>query len=250
MHTATTANSVDPEAFLAELKRVRSQLCNSTNAIALYAGSAKGAAANRPLADALLAGLNHEEIIPVNYDSLPAAARREALIVDSAVQYNMIQAGEKELGTPYSADMDALASLVSDMYLYPKLRDQYGAYSVMHGAGEHLGMYVLSYRDPNVTETFAVYDKIPEFLQGETEQETLDGYILSSYSRYALSQGELSGALNAIAYGGSSLASGMIGVLSDTWGWGATVASWLTAMLTACVASWLCRRLNIREVEP
>ena len=60
----------------------------------------------------------------------------------------------------------------------------------------------------------------------------------------------VSGALNAIAYGGSSLASGMIGVLSDTWGWGATVASWLTAMLTACVASWLCRRLNIREVEP
>ena len=197
LEQAGQALQEDPETFLAELKRVRSQLCNSTNAIALYAGSAKGAAANRPLADAFLAGLNHEEIIPVNYDSLPAAARREALIVDSAVQYNMIQAGEKELGTPYSADMDALSNLVLDAYLYPQLRDQYGAYSVMHGAGEHLGMYVLSYRDPNVTETFAVYDKIPEFLQGETEQETLDGYILSAYSQYASGSGELTGAVSA-----------------------------------------------------
>ena len=191
------ALQADPEAFLAELKRVREQLRNATGAIALYAGSAAGAAANRPLADAFLAELNHAEIVPASYESLPVAGEKEALIVDSAVQYNMMLAGEKTLGTAYSADMDALCNLVLDGYLYPQLRDRYGAYSVMHGAGEDLGMYVLSYRDPNVGETFAVYDALPAFLETATEQETLDGYILSAYSAYALGSGELTGAVNA-----------------------------------------------------
>ena len=31
----------------------------------------------------------------------------------------------------------------------------------------------------------------------ETDQETVDGYILSAYSGYALSEGELSGAVSA-----------------------------------------------------
>jgi len=43
----------------------------------------------------------------------------------------------------------------------------------------------------------------------------------------------VSGGLNAIAYGGSALASGLIGLLSDRYGWPATVASWLVMMVAA-----------------
>lgn len=43
----------------------------------------------------------------------------------------------------------------------------------------------------------------------------------------------VSGALNAIAYGGSALASGWIGVLSSAHGWNAAVLSWLGMMIIA-----------------
>ena len=43
----------------------------------------------------------------------------------------------------------AVCAVVSDAFLYPLLRDQYGAYGVMHNASD-TGMYIISYRDPNV----------------------------------------------------------------------------------------------------
>jgi hypothetical protein len=68
----------------------------------------------------------------------------------------------------------------------------------MHAANDY-GVYLLSYRDPNVQETFAVYDQLPSLLADlAVDQSTLDGYILSSYANYAQSAGELSGASNAI----------------------------------------------------
>lgn len=49
-------------------------------------------------------------------------------------------------------------------------------------------------------ETFGVYAQLPAFMEtlDTLDQETLDGYILSSYSSYATPNGELSGALSAI----------------------------------------------------
>ena len=99
----------------------------------------------------------------------------------------------------YDGSLDAVTSVVSDVFLYPLLRDKYGAYGVMHGALEDAqAMYVITYRDPNIAESFDVFDQLPEMVATmELDQDTLDGYILSAYSSYALSQGELSGALSA-----------------------------------------------------
>jgi OPA family glycerol-3-phosphate transporter-like MFS transporter len=49
----------------------------------------------------------------------------------------------------------------------------------------------------------------------------------------------LSGALNAVAYAGSAAAAAVIGFLSERFGWGANVASWLIGMalaLAMCLA--------------
>ena len=97
--------------------------------------------------------------------------------------------------------MDAVTNLVLDKFLYPMLRDQYGAYSVFHGTMEDGGMYIITYRDPNVLQTFQVFAQLPELVAGlDVDQKTLDGYILSAYPGYAASQGELSGAVNAMLY--------------------------------------------------
>ena len=191
----------DPAAFVAELERVREQLRNGYGAMVLYAGSEESAAVNKPLAEAFIARLKNEPITPVSYDSIPVPAANEGLVIDMNVNFNLLTADFESLGLDgYSGDMDAVTSLVNDMFLIPLLRDQYGAYGVIHGGMDPEGIYIITYRDPNVAESFAVMDQIPELVAGiaaELDQETLDGYILSAYSYYATPAGELSGAVSA-----------------------------------------------------
>ncbi|MBR7188984.1 MAG: insulinase family protein [Clostridia bacterium] len=189
----------NPEAGIERLEAVQQYFNNARNAIAAFAGSEESIARNRALAEAYMASLDNREIEPVAYD-LPVPAHREALIVDAAIQYNIATANYGQLGLEgYTADMDALIALMDDTFLLPLLRDQYGAYGAFGGATEEDGVYVLSYRDPNVAETFAVYEQLSELLSAaQIEQDTLNGYILSSYTAYALPEGELTDAGEAL----------------------------------------------------
>ena len=189
----------DPESFIAELKRVREQLRNGNGAVVMYAGSEESIAVNKPVAEAFIARLNNEEITPASYESIPMPAEREALVIDGNVNYNLLAADFPSLGLEkYTGDMDAVTALMNDTFLLPIMRDQYGAYSVFHGGMDGAGIYIISYRDPTVAEFFDTMDHLGEQIAGkEFDQETLNGYILSSYSTYAKSAGELSGAVDA-----------------------------------------------------
>ena len=188
----------NPAMVRESLERVRSLLLARGGAIAAFAGSDDAIAVNRPLADAFMASLplSTAPSLPV---SLPVPAAREAVIFDSSVQYNCLYADYDTLGIGHDGSLDAVTSLVSDAFLYPILRDRYGAYGVMHAAMEDEGIYIISYRDPNVRQTFEVYESLPQLIRDlAPDQRTLDGYILSSYSAYAMPSGELSGAVSAI----------------------------------------------------
>ena len=189
---------MDPAEIVSKLESIRDGFANRCNAAALYAGSRDGIAVNAPLAEAFMAKLESKPIEPVSYE-LPGCDGNEALIIDSTVQYNGIVADYATMGMDkYSGDLDAVSSLLDDGYLYPMLRDQYGAYGVFSGFLTDAGGYVISYRDPNIRESIEVYAGIPDFFgELEQDQEELDGYILSSYSYYAKSEGELTGAQNA-----------------------------------------------------
>lgn len=189
----------DPAAVRGHLESVQALLLQRGGAIAAFAGSEDAVAVNRPLADAFMAGLPLSDA-PKAVISLPSPAAREAVVFDSNVQYNCLFADYDSLGIRRDGSLDAVTSLVSDTFLYPILRDRYGAYGVLHAATEDDGIYMISYRDPNVRQTFDVYESLPRLIADlAPDQKTLDGYILSSYSGYATPAGELSGAVAAIA---------------------------------------------------
>lgn len=187
----------DPEAALQKLAFIQDFLRVKTGAVSAFAGSMDSAPTHRAAADAFLARLREEERERVSYQ-FPEIKKSEALVVDSAVAYNLMYANNKALGLENTeAALDVITMLVADSFLYPLLRNQYGVYGVDHGATED-GMYLLSFRDPNVKETFDVYAQVPKLLSElEVNQEKLDGSILATFSGYAQSSGELSGALTA-----------------------------------------------------
>ena len=188
----------NPEIVVAYLEEIVDYFNNSTNAIILFAGNEESYESYLKTADSFMAGLDKKPVEKQEYD-LPVAALSEAMIVDTNINYNLIFASNDTLGyEETTGDMDAVATLIDDMYLMPQLRDQRGAY----GAYLYLtddGIYAFTYRDPNIAESYEVFDGLADFVANiQIDQETLDGYILSSYSGYALSAGELTGASNAV----------------------------------------------------
>ena len=189
----------NPEEVVKRFQAVQAFFANNAGAVAAFAGNEQSIELNRPLADAFLARLDTQPRDPMAYD-LPIPAQKEALITDGNIQFNSVIATADDLGLEdFDAGLGAIVSLVSDQILVPVLRDQMGVYTPWNSVIDNGSMYLITYRDPNVKETFDVYaslaDQIAEI---DVDQDTLDGYIMSSYSELAMSAGELTGAISAI----------------------------------------------------
>ena len=189
----------DPAYAQEKLLAIQEYFKNSFGAVSSYAGTADGIKENRAAADAFLGKLENKKVEPASWDFVKPA-RWEALIADLSVQFNGVVCDYKTAGLEeYSADMDALASLISDTYLIPMLREQYGVYSPNISFNDY-GVHILAYRDPNIPETFRVLEALPEFIRDmEFTQEDIDGYIMSAYAGLAQEPGQLGGAAGAIS---------------------------------------------------
>ncbi len=189
----------NPQEAVDGLKRVQAFLLNRFGAVAGFAGSEESIALNRPLADAFMAQLPLEEREKAALN-LEAAAATEGLIVDTNTGFNALIASFEAMGQKADEGLQVITSLVADQLLTPILRDQMGVYTPWCSVyDEDKGLYLISYRDPNVKETFNVYESLPEMIAGlQVDQETLDGYILSCYAALAKPAGELTGAVAEI----------------------------------------------------
>ena len=187
----------DPEAVTAKLENIRSFFNNRANAVTVCAGNAESIALNSLLSLDFLGSLDKREIAPVQYD-FPIPTQREALIIDSNVQHNLVVGDLAQAGLEaFDGGLDAITSLVVDTFLVPLLRDQYGVYTPMNVVYEDYAS-IYAYRDPNIAETFETLETLPQLIRDlELDQDTLDGYIMSAYSGYAMPEGALSGAASA-----------------------------------------------------
>ena len=186
-----------PDTVTTKLEAIKAFFNNRANAVTLCAGNAKSLALNRKLSDAFLNSLDKREVSPVEYD-FPLPARREAMIINSGVQHNLLVGTLDMIGLDdYDGRLDALSKVMSDVFLVPLLRDQYGVYTPMNVSTEDF-MYIYAYRDPNIAQTFRVLEQVPRLLSElELDQDTLDGYIMNAYSQYAMPEGTLSGPVKA-----------------------------------------------------
>lgn len=186
----------DPQSIVDALEAMQEALYSRAGAIAAFAGNEMAVDTFSSEIGAFFDGMRDDARDPADYAALPRPAMREALVVDSQVQYNMVYAPLDALGIEYSGMLDPLSQVLYDGYLTPKLRHGLGAYDTLT-LMDRDGLLVCSYRDPTVAETFDVLAGMGEYLASLTlSQEDLDRYIISAYSGYAMPQG----ALNAATY--------------------------------------------------
>ena len=188
----------NPDEVVARLEQTQKFFANRYGAVMAIAGCEDSLALNRPLADAFYAKLDDTAREPVAYD-LPVAADKEGLIADTNIQFNMVSVPWATIDPAADGNaFAALGQLVSDMLLIPDLRDQGGAYGA-YCVSSSDEIYIYTYRDPNVAETFTYFDDLPfKIVLLNVDQDKVDNYIISTYSELAKPAGEFAGAITAL----------------------------------------------------
>lgn len=190
--------AINPASVLDELESIHQLILNRTNMITLFAGNENSIEVYENEMKKLVGELPAKAITRQDYSKIPVPAKNEGIATDTPVQYNMVAADYKNIGIGYSGKYIPIALVISENYITPKIRFEYGAYdSIVDLSMDFLVM--ISYRDPNIRETFEVYKGLPEFIREfDITQEELDRYILKAFSSYTTTVGELSGAINAM----------------------------------------------------
>ena len=181
------------------LKDVVLAMKNQTHGISTAAGTLEALKVHRQEATRFWKRLPSLPIILQSL-SFPRALQREALILDMGSAVNVLAGDFETLGFSYSSAWEVIVEVVSDLYLFPVLREEYGVYTPYALIDEEAGLAIVSFQDPNIGKTLEALEGLPAFLESlELQQETLDGYILSAYTSYALTEGPLGQAREALS---------------------------------------------------
>ena len=109
--------------------------------------------------------LSDEKQSPVRLD-FEAGLMNEAFLTASSVQFVGKGANLFELGLEYNGQFDVLNSVLRTCFLWDRVRVQGGAYGSQSSFDSLSGDYgLVSYRDPNLTETLDVYDQIADYIE-------------------------------------------------------------------------------------
>jgi Zn-dependent M16 (insulinase) family peptidase len=92
--------------------------------------------------------------------------KNEAFLTASSVQFVGKGANLFELGMGYSGKFDVLNAVLRTCFLWDRVRVQGGAYGSQSSFDPYSGDYgLVSYRDPNLTETLDIYDQIADYIE-------------------------------------------------------------------------------------
>ncbi len=103
---------------------------------------------------------------------------------NSTVQYNVFAADYRRLGYNYNGSMQVLKTILNLEYLWNEVRVKGGAYGSGCSFQQNGICYFYSYRDPNLIETYQIYNKLWEKIQNfDVSDRELTKYILGTINR-------------------------------------------------------------------
>ncbi|MFC7442028.1 insulinase family protein [Laceyella putida] len=105
-----------------------------------------------------------DPVVPQAYQFV-SDKRTEAFYGPSGVQYVAQGGGLAGAGGRYEGNWVVLKTLLETEYLWNRIRVQGGAYGAMCSLSRMGTLAFVSYRDPHLKETLAVYEQIPSYLR-------------------------------------------------------------------------------------
>ena len=108
---------------------------------------------------------------------------KEAFVDASQIQY-VAKTGDFVCeGYEYTGALRLLRIILSYDYLWINVRVKGGAYGCMNTFLRSGESYFVSYRDPNLSDTLDVYDRIPEYIKSfSPDERDMTKYIIGTFS--------------------------------------------------------------------
>ena len=109
--------------------------------------------------------------------------KNEGFLTASQVQYVCRAGNFITKGLPYTGALKVLRVMLGYDYLWNNVRVKGGAYGCMCRFGKSGESYFVSYRDPNLEKTVAVYEKAAEYIENwQGGEEELTQYLIGAVS--------------------------------------------------------------------
>ena len=167
------------------LNQIAKLLFNKNNLIINYIGSKEDYKLSNKIIEDIFGKLNSKKFPKQNIE-VKSNFTNDALINSSKVVY-AVQTGQIfNSSKDYNGSFDVLKSYLSNIYLHEKIRAQGGAYGCFPLFDSSTGLFsIVSYRDPNVKETYNVYDNIYTDLKNiDLSKHNLEQLIIRTYGQF------------------------------------------------------------------
>ncbi len=174
--------SFDYKALNENLKRVSKLLFTKQNVLASISGDEES---RNSLKDAL-----KKVKLPrtLNEDKLEITLGtkiNEALVIPAGVSYNAYATNLETANSEFNPRLLVLTQIVNFDYLWNEVRVKGGAYGCYISSSMNNNVFLGSYRDPNVKNTYLAYEKLFDYLNSyNASKKDLDSYIISAAASF------------------------------------------------------------------
>lgn len=131
-------------------------------------------------------GFDHKKIINrIDIASISDIKKKTAIVANGTMQYNYMATPMFKDSVEYTGKYEVLDSIIDAEVLYPEFRVKRAAYG-SYTSFSRLFSYVYTYRDPNLKESYEIFEKLPTLMRNvKITEEELNDYKLNAYAEYS-----------------------------------------------------------------
>lgn len=174
--------SESPKSVSDKLAAIAKKLFARNRMLISFTGNNEAYGNAKPSLEKVIAGFNKMSAVD-NQAEVHFNTAKEAFIDASQIQY-VAKTGDFICeGYEYTGALRLLRIILSYDYLWINVRVKGGAYGCMNTFLRSGESYFVSYRDPNLSDTLDVYDRIPEYIKNfSPDERDMTKYIIGTFS--------------------------------------------------------------------
>lgn len=174
--------SESPKSVSDKLAAIAQKLFARNRMLISFTGNNEAYGNAKPSLEKVIAGFNKMSAVG-NQAEVHFNTAKEAFIDASQIQY-VAKTGDFICeGYEYTGALRLLRIILSYDYLWINVRVKGGAYGCMNTFLRSGESYFVSYRDPNLSDTLDVYDRIPEYIKSfSPDERDMTKYIIGTFS--------------------------------------------------------------------
>lgn len=174
--------SESPKSVSDKLAAIAKKLFARNRMLISFTGNSEAYGNAKPSLEKVIAGFNKMSTLG-NQAEVHFNTAKEAFIDASQIQY-VAKTGDFICeGYEYTGALRLLRIILSYDYLWINVRVKGGAYGCMNTFLRSGESYFVSYRDPNLSDTLDVYDRIPEYIKSfSPDERDMTKYIIGTFS--------------------------------------------------------------------